>query len=166
MAYKPSNIANGVLQLNSSGKVASAQLDTTLAEINDINRGSLSSGDVLTFNGVNFVADAAPYSGRYTMTALGDGDFTSDSYSMTASQLTSKRAFFEVNKTSAGTVVLPAVSGLNPGDEVTIKRTGSQITIDGNSSEQIDGSNTYVLAAARELAHLVVNQAGTGWLLA
>lgn len=159
MGFTPFNVANGALRLNSSGKIASAQLDANLADINGIT--SPSSGDVIKWDGSNFVAGSVPVP-RKTLLSVGDGDLTTGAYTLTSGDA---GKVVVVSTTGATTINLPALSGLSAGDEFIIKRTGSAlVTVDGNASEQIDGANTATLPAQYESMHLVVGVGATAWL--
>ena len=71
MSYTPSNVAYGGLRLGSDGKVASAQLKALLADINGL---SLSSGDLLYYDGTNIIALATGSAGRDLLADATAGD--------------------------------------------------------------------------------------------
>lgn len=65
----------------------------------------------------------------------------------------------------AKTINLPAVSGRD-GKQYVIKKTdvsANAVTLDGNASEAIDGSATYVISAA--LGAVTIVCSGTGWVV-
>ena len=65
---------------------------------------------------------------------------------------------------SAVTLTLPARSGITAGTIIRVKlaTAGNDLTIDGNSSETIDGSATLVLDVANQAITLVAGSA-TNW---
>lgn len=77
---------------------------------------------------------------------------------------------FDVNKTfqmptsAARQITLPAVASTSPGDRITVINTGgaNAITLKGNASENINGSNTLALTAAAN-AVATVESDGTAW---
>ena len=72
-----------------------------------------------------------------------------------------------VNATSgAVTVTLLASATAGDGFEITVKKTDSSInavTVDGNGSETVDGTATYVLGSQYE--SVTVRSDGTNWLV-
>jgi hypothetical protein len=65
--------------------------------------------------------------------------------------------------TGTFTITLPAVSGTTAGDQVRVKNIGTgTITIDGASSETVDGSTTFAMDV-RWSAVTLVSNGSTGW---
>lgn len=93
----------------------------------------------------------------------GGGGFT---YSAITSTTTAQASYHYSVDTSGGAVTLnlPARSGITAGTEIRVKLTaaGNDLTIDGNSTETIDGSETLVLNVANQSVTLVAGSA-TNW---
>lgn len=79
---------------------------------------------------------------------------------------------WDVNKTiladasgGAITVNLPAVASVSPGDRITVVNTGgtNNVTLDGNSSETIDGATTKTTGTTQYTSKLTIECNGTGW---
>lgn len=67
--------------------------------------------------------------------------------------------------TAAFTVTLPAAAG-NSGRRIIVKKmnsNGNAVTVDGNASETIDGSTTYVISIQYETVEMVSD--GTNWVI-
>jgi hypothetical protein len=93
----------------------------------------------------------------------GGGGFT---YSAITSTTTAQASYHYSVDTSGGAVTLnlPARSGITAGTEIRVKLTaaGNDLTIDGNSTETIDGSETLVLNVANQSVTLVAGSS-TNW---
>ena len=66
---------------------------------------------------------------------------------------------------NTGTVTITLPSGHSVNDTIIVKKTGSggTVTVDGNASETIDGSLTFVLTAQYSSITLISD--GTNWLV-
>ena len=65
--------------------------------------------------------------------------------------------------TGTFTVTLPAVSGTTAGDQIRVKNIGTgTVTIDGASSETVDGATTFAMDV-RWSAVTLVSNGSTGW---
>jgi hypothetical protein len=158
MSFIPTNVNNGLLRLNSTGKVASGQLGSNLADINGIT--SPTTGYVIKWDGTNWVAASVPAPAQ-VVTPVGDGDLTSGAFTLTSSNA---EHIIEVNTSVATQINLPALSTMVEGGKITIKRRGAgAVTVDGNSSETIDGAASFVLAAQYEAATLYVSDSSAEW---
>jgi hypothetical protein len=76
------------------------------------------------------------------------------------------KVFFVDCTSGSITISLPAVSSAGDGFTVSIKKIDSSantVTIDGNSSETIDGSLTYVLTKQNEGTGFIVDGVATAW---
>jgi hypothetical protein len=91
------------------------------------------------------------------------GGFT---YSAISSTTTAQASYHYSCDTSGGafTLNLPALSGVTAGQEIRVKlaTAGNDLTIDGNSTETIDGTQTYILNVAKSAVTLVAGN-GTDW---
>jgi len=97
-------------------------------------------------------------------TALGNvgGGGGTMTYSAVSANTTAQ-ANYHYSCTGTITITLPAVSGTSAGDEIRIKNMGTgTITVDGNSTEVIDSSETYSMTIQYEAISIVSN-GSTGW---
>lgn len=103
----------------------------------------------------------------------GTGNFVdyrqvTDGYRSTSSSITARKDDFVIAVDASGaarTITLPAAAKYE-GQVYVIKKTDSSVntvTVDGDSSETIDGALTYVLAA--QYQSVTVLCTGTGWLV-
>ncbi|MCB0421151.1 MAG: hypothetical protein KDD61_09145 [Bdellovibrionales bacterium] len=94
----------------------------------------------------------------------GSGDWTYTAKTTTYTAATND--FINANATSGGfTITLPASSG-NSGKRIGVRKSDSSsnaVTVDGNSSETINGYLTYVLKAQNDVIY--IESDGTNWLV-
>jgi hypothetical protein len=134
-----------------------------------LDSGSLSSPSVVAL-GVDAGAIASEHT--HTLSDITDAkdwakkdpatDSKSADYTIVA---TDNGKLIKVDATGeARTILLPAAATAGNGFSVTIKKTDASentVTIDGDSSETIDGAETFVLAAQNDAVELRCD--GTGW---
>lgn len=138
-------------------KLGGTLVTSTAAELNflDTSTKSPSNGDVLTYNGTSLVWSAPS----------GGGNGTSYTYSAITATTTAQAWYHYSVDTSAGAVTLnlPALSSVTDGDEIRVKLrvAGNDLTIDANSTETIDGSQTQTLSVATSSITLVAGS--TEW---
>lgn len=93
----------------------------------------------------------------------GGGGYT---YSAITATTTAQASYHYSCDTSGGafTLNLPALSGVTAGSEIRVKlaTAGNDLTIDGNSTETIDGQQTYTMSASKSAITLVASS-GTDW---
>ena len=91
--------------------------------------------------------------------ASGGGGWT---YSAITADPANAQVSYHYSCTGTFTATLPAVSGTSAGDEIRFKNMGTgDITIDGNGSETVDGSLTYVMNIQYESITCV--STGSAW---
>lgn len=75
-------------------------------------------------------------------------------------------ALIIVPATAAETITLPPVADTMPGDEITFLNTAGAhvVTLQGNASEDINGSNTYAMSGTQYGA-AVLTSIGTAWIV-
>lgn len=137
-------------------KLAGTLVTSTAAELNflDTSVKSPSNGDVLSYNGTS-LAWSAP-----------SGGGTSYTYSAISTTTTAQAWYHYSVDTSGGAVTLnlPALnSPTTDGTEIRVKLrvAGNDLTIDANSNETIDGSQTHTLSVATSAITLVAGS--TEW---
>ena len=105
-------------------------------------------------------------SGNLDWVAQSGGSGGGFTYSAITSTTTAQVEYHYSVNTSGGAVTLnlPARSGITAGKEIRVKLVDAtnNLTIDGNSSETIDGSATLVLSVANQSVTLVAGSA-TNW---
>ena len=92
---------------------------------------------------------------------------TTAAFASSGSNGDNERVYLVNNGSTAVTITLPALSGLS-GKKFQIKMLGTaNVTIDGDSSETIDGAATFVLSTQYEAVTCVANATGTvnGWYI-
>ena len=128
-------------------------------DLNDLSNVSYTAGAgidgyVLTYDNATSSWGAA---------AGGGGGGSSYTYSAITADPASAQVNYHYSCTGTFTVTLPAVSGTTAGDELRVKNVSTgTITIDGASSETIDGATTYALDVQWSAVTLVSN-GSTGW---
>lgn len=89
-----------------------------------------------------------------------------DTATLTVADFKSSRCVLTVSKNGTATITLPAVASTKIGASLTMKKTGTAgaITLDGNSSETIDGATTHATCDAQYDVITIVNT-GAAWVI-
>lgn len=161
--------------------VGTSHYEWVVSDQLEMGKESLSTaGQVLRYNPTNDQMTALPYTfpttdgsadqilktdGAGSLTFIdqpsggGGGTMTYSAVSAT----TTAQANYHYSCTGTITINLPAVSATSAGDEIRIKNMGSgTITVDANSTEVIDGLETYTMSIQYEAISLISN-GSTGW---
>jgi hypothetical protein len=150
----------------SSGQISVSLASFSIDALSDVATSGATSGQVLSYNGTNWVpyTISTPSGGDVTWLT----DVTANNTVLTLS--TSNSMALIKNSTNAWTVYLPTISGKN-GKIIRIKRLGSGlVTIAVNSSDTtkfIDASGTTSIAMGVQYGtfDLVANEADGAWYL-
>ena len=143
-------IANNLSDLNNAGTART-----------NLGLGTSATLDTGTANGNVVVLDATglPAVDGSQLTGIQPGVMTYTSIATGDSPVTGALATHYSADTSGGaiTINLPALAGGNAGKEIRVKlkTAGNTLTLDGNSSETIDGSTTYTLTVQNQAVTLV-----------
>lgn len=122
------------------------------------------TGNPATLTGADVVI--APFRSPRTFDGLLPARFMAATGAQTITIFDLNKVIFVPN-TAALTLTLPAVANTTPGDRLTVVKTSADaaaVTLDGNSSETIDGSTTLAtLDAAYDTAILI--STGSAWVV-
>jgi len=139
--------------VNDAGYLANINSEN-LGDLSDVTVTTPSSGQVLSYNGANWVNAAASGGGGYAFSAISGATSAQIQYHYSCD--TSGGAF---------ALTLPALSGVTSGQEIRVKlaTAGNNLTIAVSGSDTIDGLSSYTLSVAKSSITLVANASATDW---
>jgi len=139
--------------VNDAGYLANINSEN-LGDLSDVTVTTPSSGQVLSYNGANWVNAAASGGGGYAFSAISGATSAQIQYHYSCD--TSGGAF---------ALTLPALSGVTSGQEIRVKlaTAGNNLTIAVSGSDTIDGLSSYTLSVAKSSITLVANVSATDW---
>ena len=153
--------------IKEAGGTAAITIDAS-GEVTKIGQDSPSDGDVLTWDNSNskVVWSAASGGGGSQLPPEVKTVSTTATLSLTPSNASTYNAIeviYTATGSSAYTVTLPTAASIE-GKKIHVKRLATaNITVDGHSSETIDGSATFVLTSQYSSVTLISD--GTNWLI-
>ena len=153
--------------IKEAGGTAAITIDAS-GEVTKIGQDSPSDGQVLTWDNSNSKVVWSAASGGSSLPPEVKAETTSNfTVSLTpsnASNFNSLEVIYAVsNGSTAVTATLPTAASIE-GKKVHVKRLGTaNVTVDGHSSETIDGSTTFVLTTQYSAITMISD--GTNWLI-
>ena len=153
--------------IKEAGGTAAITIDAS-GEVTKIGQDSPSDGQVLTWDNSNSKVVWSAASGGSSLPpevkAQTTSSFTVSLTPSNASNFNALEVIYAVsNGSTAVTATLPTAASIE-GKKVHVKRLGTaNVTVDGHSSETIDGSTTFVLTTQYSAVTMISD--GTNWLI-
>ena len=151
--------------IKEAGGTAALTIDAS-GNVTKIGQDSPSSGEFLKWDGSKAVWDSASGGGGSQLPPEVKTVSTTATLSLTPSNASTYNAIeviYTATGSSAYTVTLPTAASIE-GKKIHVKRLAtSNITVDGDGSETIDGSATFVLTSQYSSVTLISD--GTNWLI-
>ena len=151
--------------IKEAGGTAALTIDAS-GNVTKIGQDSPSSGEFLKWDGSKAVWDSASGGGGSQLPPEVKTVSTTATLSLTPSNASTYNAIeviYTATGSSAYTVTLPTAASIE-GKKIHVKRLATaNITVDGDGSETIDGSATFVLTSQYSSVTLISD--GTNWLI-